>query len=158
MSRIRRMCRLLVDCDMNTPTRRAMELGIEPNTADLRTLISLVGGGEKGVVQVSHYFCDSVSQLPETAVLSISHVFNVALSNCVFGKFTRNCDFVTFMCIASSLTSLLPSLSLPSSLVSFPLFPSPPPPTYPVWRQYHSHSLLLAGPGQSSRNRCGKPV
>ena len=37
MSRIRRMCRLLVDCDMNTPTRRAMELGIEPNTADLRT-------------------------------------------------------------------------------------------------------------------------
>ncbi|CAI8007075.1 Cullin-9, partial [Geodia barretti] len=51
MSRIRRMCRLLVDCDMNTPTRRAMELGIEPNTADLRTLIGLVGGGEKGVVQ-----------------------------------------------------------------------------------------------------------
>ena len=122
MSRIRRMCRLLVDCDMNTPTRRAMELGIEPNTADLRTLISLVGGGEKGVVQVSHYFCDSVSQLPETAVLSISHIFNVALSNCVFGKFKRNCDFVTFMCIASSLTSLLPSLPLPSSsLVSLPL-------------------------------------
>ena len=41
-----------------------MELGIEPNTADLRTLIGLVGGGEKGVVQVSFVNLE----MPEGAV------------------------------------------------------------------------------------------
>lgn len=46
------MCRLLVDCDMNTPTRRAIELGIEPNTADVRSVVGMVGAGEKTVVQV----------------------------------------------------------------------------------------------------------
>ena len=52
LSRIRRMCRLLVDCDMNTPTRKALEAGIAPNAADVRSVVGMVGGGEKTVVQV----------------------------------------------------------------------------------------------------------
>ena len=38
---------------MNTPTRRALELGIGPNEADVRRVVGMVGGGEKKVVQVS---------------------------------------------------------------------------------------------------------
>ena len=49
------MCRLLVDCDMNTPTRKALEAGLAPNTADVSSLVGMVGGGEKMVVQVSHH-------------------------------------------------------------------------------------------------------
>lgn len=52
LSRIRRMCRLLVDCDMNTPTKKALEAGIAPNAADMRSVVGMVGGGEKTVVQV----------------------------------------------------------------------------------------------------------
>lgn len=55
MSRIRRMCRLLVDCDMNTPTRKALEAGIGPNAADMRSMVGMVGSGEKTVVQVSEW-------------------------------------------------------------------------------------------------------
>ena len=46
------MCRLLVDCDMNTPTKKALEAGVGPNGGDVRSVVGLVGGGEKSVVQV----------------------------------------------------------------------------------------------------------